>query len=635
MLKQIDAKEQHEMLDGYKHRREKDLYQVKCRKGFERDLVLEILNKARYVARHPDHFTCSLVSALAVPKKFPGFIFVEGRNPEEIRKSLDNFTGLTLSSIKKIEFEMYSQLFEEAYTPINDFKREQYVRVKVGAYREDIGQIVKVNKRGAVVQLVPRISFGLINLRMGEIDGLSRNFTEPEIMKIKNEILKRLTNPRVTYRADERPPKKKLSQSDFFVYNEFPHNKNIKITEDGLILASYSFREIECPKTTISPQDILALNPPTDDPAAFLRHEAKHIRMEFEVRPNELVQVVGGELKGIVGRVYESSNKIVRIMCLNSDIKGMVVDELQENLQKKFREGERVVVMEGAYKGEEGMVYRNGSDTLSILTDANQKIDCLKRNVQTQLEARLSFANDLGVRPGHLISVRGTYGVVSAVKKVCVDYVSTRNHLLRATNGEFDLIPHSNNFATTRDAKRVGRGCLVQVARGGKKDKVMRVRHVYRGFLFLHDPEAVELGGNWVEKADDCNLYVLDAPFVEAQYLNPTRDHSRLRHPSRLSKHSTAEENEEYKVGKPFRVLEGVYKGVKGVIVASFKDQIEVRVLQDKIVEVSRKLLDRKEDHSERRSREDHHFDRRSRADSVSSNFVRKVSSQHISRRDS
>ena len=50
--------------------------------------------------------------------------------------------------------------------------------------------------------------------------------------------------------------------------------------------------------------------------------------MEFDIRPNELVQIVGGELAGITGRVYECTSKIVRIMCLNSDIKGLVIDEL-------------------------------------------------------------------------------------------------------------------------------------------------------------------------------------------------------------------------------------------------------------------------------------------------------------------
>ena len=188
MLKQIDAREQHKMMDGYKQRHEKDLYQVKCAKGHELALVSGILNKAKYAEGHPGHFFCQLVSALALPKKFPGFVFLEGKSAEDIRKSVENFTGLNLGSIKKIEFEIFAHLFDERYVPINNFKVEQYVRVKVGAYKDDVGQITKLNNRSAVVQLIPRISFPLINLRMSEHDAtvLGKNYNLVEIMKIKN-----------------------------------------------------------------------------------------------------------------------------------------------------------------------------------------------------------------------------------------------------------------------------------------------------------------------------------------------------------------------------------------------------------------------------------------------------------------
>lgn len=39
-------------------------------------------------------------------------------------------------------------------------------------------------------------------------------------------------------------------------------------------------------------------------------------------------------------------------------------------------------------------------------------------------------------------------------------------------------------------------------------------------------------------------------------------------------------------------IVHGVYKGVKGVIVSTFKDHIEVRVLRDKIVSVPRNTGD-------------------------------------------
>jgi hypothetical protein len=78
---------------------------------------------------------------------------------------------------------------------------------------------------------------------MSEIDSQCSQLRlkEVEVNKMKNQILKRLTNPKVIYPVEDRPAQKKLSQSDFFVYNDFPHNKNIKITGEGLILANYIF----------------------------------------------------------------------------------------------------------------------------------------------------------------------------------------------------------------------------------------------------------------------------------------------------------------------------------------------------------------------------------------------------------
>lgn len=46
------------------------------------------------------------------------------------------------------------------------------MKIKFGAYNDDIGQITQINKNGVTVQLVPRISFELIDLRMKEMDDL-------------------------------------------------------------------------------------------------------------------------------------------------------------------------------------------------------------------------------------------------------------------------------------------------------------------------------------------------------------------------------------------------------------------------------------------------------------------------------
>jgi len=65
---------------------------------------MSILNKSRYVDSHPDHFYCNIVSAMAVPRKFAGYIFLEGKNVEDLRQSLKTFKQLYINSLKKIEF---------------------------------------------------------------------------------------------------------------------------------------------------------------------------------------------------------------------------------------------------------------------------------------------------------------------------------------------------------------------------------------------------------------------------------------------------------------------------------------------------------------------------------------------------
>lgn len=76
------------MIDNYRNQGDLDLYQIKCEKGKEEELVQFILNKAKYVNEHPAQFFCKIVTAMALPKKFPGYIFIEGEDLETIRKSI-------------------------------------------------------------------------------------------------------------------------------------------------------------------------------------------------------------------------------------------------------------------------------------------------------------------------------------------------------------------------------------------------------------------------------------------------------------------------------------------------------------------------------------------------------------------
>lgn len=56
-----------------------------------------------------------------------------------------------------------------------------------------------------------------------------------------------------------------------------------------------------------------------------------------------------------------------------------------DNVEKLFREGDDVVIIEGSYKGEEGRVYKNGLHSVSIVTSNQERIKVLKRDVKMRL----------------------------------------------------------------------------------------------------------------------------------------------------------------------------------------------------------------------------------------------------------
>lgn len=78
--------------------------------------------------------------------------------------------GLRLKTLKKIQFELFSNIFQYKEVIQSDFKVQQYIRIRVGMYRGDLAQITKINKKGVVVQVVPRINFSDIRERMKQIE---------------------------------------------------------------------------------------------------------------------------------------------------------------------------------------------------------------------------------------------------------------------------------------------------------------------------------------------------------------------------------------------------------------------------------------------------------------------------------
>lgn len=145
---------------------------------------------------------------------------------------------------------------------------------------------------------------------------------------------------------------------------------------------NYYFNEIEFPKTTFSPEEIIQLNRAGEEKAEIIKREEKNIRMGSNLFLSDPVQIIAGELTGCYGKIEQVQTRIVKIKCYNKELKGLVIEEISDNVVRLFKEGDSVIVTHGASIGEVGIVLKSGISTVKIKTATNDRIKVNKRDIQ-------------------------------------------------------------------------------------------------------------------------------------------------------------------------------------------------------------------------------------------------------------
>ncbi len=205
------------------------------------------------------------------------------------------------------------------------------------------------------------------------------------------------------------------------------------------------------------------------------------------------------------------------------------------------------------------------------------------------------FDNDLGIKRDDIVKTRLELGIVCDVKKGYVDFVTPKNEIKRAMNYDLSNVTNYRSRVHSREKELLQRDCLVKMLEGRKRDKVLKIKQIYNSYLFLEDPEENHLYGNWVERAEDCSLFLTVPPKIEARFLEDQGMYRKFfqdRAPLPNKKGQIFSlEDDPYKVGKSYLITHGAFRGVKGVITATFKTHIEVLVFNNKLERIDRSIL--------------------------------------------
>ena len=132
------------------------LWRIKVTPGRERELVFKITNKLIEFLNSGDPLNVLEVFESQVST---GIIYCEAYKSQHVEKVLQGLSGVNLRSVQMIPINEMTEVMKGCkIVQKQRFQVHQWVRVKSGIYKDDLGliEVVDGNKK-AMVRLIPRI----------------------------------------------------------------------------------------------------------------------------------------------------------------------------------------------------------------------------------------------------------------------------------------------------------------------------------------------------------------------------------------------------------------------------------------------------------------------------------------------
>jgi transcription elongation factor len=315
----------------------------------------------------------------------------------------------------------------------------------------------------------------------------------------------------------------------------------------------------------------------------------------------DLVQVVTGELRNLVGKVIAINpvTKTIRIAPKNSIYRDDIDVELG-NIVKYITPGAHVKVTSGQYTGQTGRVVAinviDQEHIAAILTDAtNTEIQCNLSHLQISDEVTtgLSALNGYELYDLVVLNENETATVihVGAERLRVVNHTDTVKEVLpQELSGKRNTqSQRSSAFDAQQNTIKVGD--TVNVTSGPHANRSGTIKHIMKGNLWLHSNAYLKNSGVFVIKGRACvlagssmgiasnssKLYGRSAAYGANEMTFPTTANSLIRPTISTSKPPPGAKSgggggnfkggKDPDIGKTIRIIRGSFKGLLGTIV--------------------------------------------------------------------
>jgi transcription elongation factor SPT5 len=468
------------------------LWLVKCKTGTERMVLISML------ARHMEALrkgAAPPIKSIIAPEGLKDYFYVEADNEKIVREAINGVRDVFQRAVTLVPInEMVDVLSVKKRKALLEPK--MWVRVKNGTYKDDIAQVEEVDesKGVAVIKLVPRLDYGV-----KEADGKAKRppprlFNPDDAEKQRIGLLE---------------PRRDQSGDIYWILNGRDRFK------DGYLYKPVTFKGLISQGVFPSLEELEKFKGSAKDESGGQSiHELSALgpRRQVSYQKGDLVRVVEGDLKRLIGIVETVHDDVVTIKPANirEDVELESVQLPITSIQKHFKKGDHVKIIAGTFAGETGMITQLEGNVVSIFSDLTKQIlQALVQDIQEASEvasSKLTLGN-YALHDLVQLNTGQTIGVIVKIERNSFQILDSSN-VVKSVPLEQMQRKLNNRNASSIDGNQnvVSIGDLVQVKDSAAKGRQGRVKHLYKGVVFLYSRELSENSGIFAVKCRSCEL---------------------------------------------------------------------------------------------------------------------------------
>ncbi|KAK5578559.1 hypothetical protein RB653_008231 [Dictyostelium firmibasis] len=494
-------------------------WRLKCRVGEEKLFVASMMQKMlnnRNSQNANDHI---LIKSIMAPHHLSGYVYVEAEREVHVRQAIKGMTSLVsftpvITPLKDI-IEVISANKKNV-----DLQKGGWVRIRLGKYKADIGQIISYDpsKSRVTVKLIPRLDLPAIAQSLQDKENKASGGTD----KSANIPKRKRTRPQARFFNPDEVEKMKIPINQSTTLNGLFYILNGDKYKDGFLHKVFRVASVNVDGVVPSLEELQKFQDRGETQIDSDGQPIENTQPEISSVPllprlqtkathfakGDTVKVIQGDLKNLMAIVESVEEDRVLILPIDEQIKDLFAFKPYE-LQKYFKVGDHVKAIGGRYEGETGMVLRVDDLQVVLLSDLTMsEIKVKPQDLQECTEVATGRL-ELGNYELHDLVQIGPHkvGVIIKVERDSFKILDESSNVSTVKLQEVGNKRRNKSF-TTLDAHHntITSGDLIEVVDGAYKGKQGTILHISRNFLFIKSKDVFENGGVFVVRTQYCSL---------------------------------------------------------------------------------------------------------------------------------